>query len=403
VTLPRATPAPTAAPGPGTTAKYAIPTFVVTVPARTGSTRRRKPAFISSATQSIAIALTADALGINPSTLNGNPAITNISGAACSSGCTVNGPPSPAGSDTFTITTYDGSGATGNALDSNSVTFTIVSGVNNSVAVTLNGIPASLAIGGIPAHVAGAPFTFFFGPVAPGGVIVTVADADGEVISGTYANPVTLTDSDTNGGQGTTLNLSGECPPEVIGHPFGSPTSQILTASSQNAEFCSGGIAENPVTITASAAGAPSASATYAPILNAPVYTVGSGTPASVVVGNPPVVELDATSGTGSTGSATYTEHGWTDDPYDQQLTSAGPIACGLGSGDFFTIGGAYSPAGTVFTITAISAPAVGACTAFIEDQLTLNPTESSAVLNTSYTTSSFSVNRRGSGHHGVP
>src|SRR5208283_6168143 len=86
----------------------------------------------------------------------------------------------------------------GNALDQGTVTFTPAAGQNNPVGVTLNGIPYTIAVGGVPAK-------FNAGTAAQSAPLaVTVADHFGETISGTYANPVRIADPDA-APNGTTL------------------------------------------------------------------------------------------------------------------------------------------------------------------------------------------------------
>ncbi len=383
------TPAPTASPSaaPG----YLRPTFRITVPLA-GSAGGKTPARIASATQSITITLTADEQGLDPLTIPGNPASTDISGATCSSGCTVQGPLSPIGLNDYTITTHLGTGGSGAALDTWSGQFTILQGVANDETATLLGIPASISFATLPAaYAAGAKNGTLFGAI---GVAIQAKDAHGDVILGDYATPITVSDPDTNG-DGTQVNGSG-CPGSYpTGNPAVAPTSRILTASNSSSYFCYGGIAENRVTLTASA-GAITATQDFFPVLNAPAYTIGSGTPSSVVVGSsPPDVQLFATSGLGSTASVTYTEAGWTDAPYDQTLFAAGNGVCTVG-GPFFIFATAtpvYDVTGTIVTIALISGPTPGACPVPISDHVNDNPHPTSAVLNASYSTTGFGIN----------
>ncbi len=394
-TPPGSVPTPTPTPsGTGPASKYATPTFKITIPAPTGAATRRKPQFISSATQSITITLTADSAGTNPTTLAGNPATTNITFAVCSGGCTVNGPTSPAGSDSYTLTTYDAPNGTGNALDTNSGTFTIVSGADNTETITLNGIPAHITFGAVPNTFAAGTLNSTL--IGNGGVAVTVADADGETITGTYANPVTISDPDTNGDGTTLLLASSSCPAPPAGNPASSPTQLTLTASTSAINFCYGGVAENPVTLIASAPGAPAGPSTFTPTLFAPVYVAGSGTPPSVVIGsNPPDIQLYATSGTGSTGSVNYSESGWTSAPYNQGLNAYANLVCSSGTSfsNYATVSSSPASGATTITVTATSSPTAGACPLTLWDGLTSGLT--TTVLDSSYTTSGFTVDGR--------
>jgi hypothetical protein len=378
--------------GTGTSSNYVTPTFKITIPPRSGSAIAKSPAFVSSGTQSVTITLTADSIGVNPTTLVGNPATTTVSGTTCGTGCTVNGPPSPVGSDSYTITTFDTSA---HALNTNSGTYTIAEGVNNAETITLNGIPASIAINGLPATNA---FTAGSSNVAT--MTVTVADADGETITGTYQNAVTVTDPDTNS-DGSSVT-TGTCRTSTTPSATVTQTSATFTSSTSSANFCYLGLGENPLTLTSSAAGVSGGSAgtaAFQPQLSAPAFVAGSGTPASIVVGSaPPDVQLNATSGTGSTGSANYIELGWTNAPYNQTLiAAAGTCSIGGPFSTYATIGRASVTPGTTtgatqFTMTAIGSPAAGACPTTIGDGLSANSTDVNATLDSSYTISSFSI-----------
>jgi hypothetical protein len=396
---PTASPAPT--PTPTAPASNDIkPTFHLKIPARTSSRAGRKPEFVSSATLSVVITLTADSLSIDPTTLAGNPATTNVNGATginCTSGCTVSGPPSPLGADTYTITTFDAAGGGGSALDTLvGAQYTISQGVANSESATLLGIPGSISIGAFPATPAGSNTSFTLGD--GGTVAVTVADADGETITGQYENPVTIVDPDMNG-DGTYVEGS-TCPTYPTGNTTTSgPTSATLTSDTSEVTLCYGGIGENPVTITGKSSSAISGTSKFSPALNAPFYVPGSGTPASVVVGSsPPDVQLVATSGVGSTGTASYSESGWTGAPYDQKLIAGPGGACTSGTSfaSYATItAGALVSGATPFTVSTIASPTAGACPEAIGDGLTSNASDGTAALDTSYTTSGFTVNGR--------
>ena len=392
-TPPASAPVPTpTASGPGTASKYAAPSFRITVPAASGSSTRRKPQFISSATQSITIVLTADSAGVDSATLAGNPATTNISAASCAGGCTVNGPTSPPGNDTYTLTTYDQANGAGNALDSATGTFTIVSGITNTETITLNGIPAHITFAALPTYNAGTPGNT---PVGASGVAVAVTNADGEAITGNYANPVTIADPDTNG-DGTSLQSSTPCPAPPVGNPPVAPTQLNLTSSTSSIVFCYGGIAEPAVTLLATASGVLPAPSNFTPQLSAPAYVAGSGTPVGVVVGaNPPDIELYATSGTGSSGSVNYSEVGWTNAPYNQSLGAYANLPCTSGTSfsNYATISTSPAAGATTITATAIGSPTAGACPLTLWDGLPNGIT--STTFDTSYTTSGFSVNGR--------
>jgi hypothetical protein len=405
--VPNPTAAPTATPSPTPTAtatpvgtsKYAKPAFHLTIPKRVKIVRGRAPQFISSGTLSISIQLTADTFGIPPNSIHGNPAITNVNGAtgiSCSSGCTVYGPPSPVGTDTFTITTYDAAGGTGNALDTVAgAQFTINEGTTNNESTTLFGIPASITIGTLPAATADTAQSVPIGSPTSAPIAITALDADGETITGTYANAITVSDPDTNG-DGTSLQTS-VCPAYPTGNPSTSPTSISLKDDSQLAFFCYGGVAENPVKLTATAAGATTATAKFQPTLLAPVYYPNSASGA-VATTNPPNIELTAATGSGSTATISFSEGGWTDAPYNQQLSSDstdGTCSQGGPFSSYATITNVPDPSNvaTQYTVTAISSPTPGDCGVFIGDGLTSNGSDAFITMDISYTTSSIVVN----------
>jgi hypothetical protein len=300
--------------------------------------------------------------------------------------------------DTYSVTTYDAASAGGNALDTNTTQITILQGVANSGTVTLQGIPAAIQFGGSASFTADTVSSQTIGGPTSGGITVKALDADNQTITGTYANPITVSDPDTNG-DGT--SIAATCPASVTAdNPTQSATSAMLVSDSSTTTLCYEGIAENPVTLGASATGAAPGSLTVKPTLNAPAYVAGSGTPTTVVVGSsPPDVQLIATSGLGSTGSANFSEAGWTDAPYSQQLTAAAPLgSCTKGSSfaSYATVATSSTSSATTFTVTAItSTPAASQCPLTIIDGLNANSTDGSATLATSYTSSSIGVNNK--------
>ena len=317
------------------------------------SATTRKPQYVGLGAQSVSITLNTVNGGAPPNglTLTVTSAITP---ASCP--CSVNGPLVPPGSDNFTFTTFDGTGGSGNVVASSTGTYAIAAGVaNTGNAVTLQGVPKTLAIGAVQNGTAGTAFS------APFAFTVTAKDADGNPIGGTYANAVTLTDSDASGA--TTVATSGNDSP---------PAGEVLSAG-DNATLYYTGLAIAPVTLTASAPGATNGTATFAPVLSPIVYS-------GPLNGATPELDLYATSGTGSTGSFTASELGLTNAPYNRSL-SAGTSGCG----SIATI----SPAsGTSFTFTAVGSPSAGSCTITVTNGLG----QSKAVTGT-YTTSGFGVN----------
>jgi len=362
--------APTAAPTTAPSAGYVTPKFTIVVPAAApASVRgRRAPQFVSTGTQSITITITNPPAGLTPTSVT-----TNISGASCAGGCTVNGPPSPPGqNDQFSLTTFDAPGGVGNPLDTGQASLVPVVGQANSASVTMQGIPASIVLQNPASLIAGTA-----GQSEP--FIVTVKDHAGETITGTYANPVTITDPDSDHINGTSLNAT-------IVFPLGAAAT--LLASTDTLSLVYNGLAENPVTFTSSAGGVsgPSAgTATFTPTLQ-PVSWVSG--PTSLAAGSPKGIDLftsDSTSNVGYTGTESYSEPGFTNAPYNKQLGVTGASACAA----FATLAtGPNSAGATPFTATSIASPVAGLCTLTVTDNLTDQPNTLPTFVVT-YTTSS--------------
>jgi hypothetical protein len=393
---------------------FVTPQFTIVVPSsgKSSSSVGRTPNYVSSGTLSVQITLTADSNGVPPGSISGNPATTVIAANSCNSGCTVNGPPSPPGTDSFLIVTYDNnvpaSGHPLNAAQLNGVT--ISAGVNNPQSVTLGAIPKTLSISGVPtgggaltAGTASQTATVSVVAVDAAGVTIPTGhtpavfyvDATGAAIN------VTLSDPDTG--------LHGSC--VVNTGPStcttGAATSVTFPGPDQTRVLAYDGLAENPVTLTASASTATNGTASFQPALNAPVFNGAQATPSPATAqSGSPEIDLFATSGIGSTGTEYFTESGWTNSPYNHALTFANTGACTSGAGlattmaDIATISaGANSTTnGTPFTATTNTGagqPKPGSCPSTISDGLSSNTTDGSATLTVTYTTSSISASSK--------
>jgi DNA-binding beta-propeller fold protein YncE len=154
----------------------------------------RQPAYISAATQSAVINVTPPGsttpISGYPVTANLTPTSTGCASTLAGTQCTLALAVLP-GSYLVSLTTYDGLGGSGAVLSAaQSVPFTVVAGTNNTLALTLGGLPASVAI----VSMLGSNFS-----LPPGGtatVSVLGVDADGNIILGAGAPAVTLTSSD---------------------------------------------------------------------------------------------------------------------------------------------------------------------------------------------------------------
>jgi YVTN family beta-propeller protein len=140
--------------------------------------------------------------------------------------------PAPVGLDTFTISTYDAAQASaapatlaGHLLSTATTSTTVVANAANSVSLTLGGVVASLTLGLADAS----PIE---GVVQTISLLVDALDADGHLIigAGSYANPVTLANTDASGA--TTLSTTTITQFGTVTVAYtGAPASATFTAS----------------------------------------------------------------------------------------------------------------------------------------------------------------------------
>lgn len=291
----------------------------------------KRPLYVGSGTQSISFQL----VSVNGTPVSGASTIThaNVTLAACP--CVIAGPNAQVGSDVFALSTYDGQYS--NGVQSGKVISTATSGAVNIVAsttntipLTLNGVIASLTIAA-PTATAGVALA------TPSPLSVVAKDVDGNIIVGTYSTPITLNESDKSGA--TALATAGA----------DSPPPGTLLSSSDTAGLTYTGLAIAPATISASASGATTATAQFAP-----THGITYGGPLN---GTTPEIALTATNGTGS---FTASEAGWTNAPYNHAL-NASASGCA-------TVGATTPASGTAFTVSVASSPAAGTCTLTLTD-----------------------------------
>ncbi|HEY1975828.1 MAG TPA: glycine-rich protein [Candidatus Baltobacteraceae bacterium] len=236
-----------------------------------------------------------------------------------------------AGTYAMNVTTYDAppSGNTfpGSAkvvATAQNVPAKIRAGKLNTIDVSVDGVPASFSITGVPNATAGTAF------VSPQAFTVVAKDAGGATIVGTYGNPVMVSSSDVY--KAATIATSGA----------DSPPAGELMSSSDTAKLNYTGLSIVPATITASATGASNATATFTPSLQ-PINFTGSDTLNASFTG----VDLYATNSTGSSEAFTATEAGWTNAPFSRNIKVNGTCA-------FATVA---PTEGTSFTATIKSNP----------------------------------------------
>ncbi|MHB8357741.1 MAG: hypothetical protein ACYDDQ_13745 [Vulcanimicrobiaceae bacterium] len=181
--------------------------FVINVPQQSASSASRsatsvrtkgvRPQYLSTATQSIVIAIS------GPTTVNETAGLT-VNSSGCTSSlastiCTLTVPGLQAGSYTATLTTYDGytSGtntATGNVLSAaQAIAFTITAGQSNTINISLSGVPASTVVAPVGVITVGNASGGYdlYGQGAHTFVVESL-DADGNIIAGAGAPLFTI-------------------------------------------------------------------------------------------------------------------------------------------------------------------------------------------------------------------
>jgi streptogramin lyase len=211
-------------------------TFTVVVPNGTSPATKRhtlRPRYISPATQSVVISLDGTKLLTMEVDATSSACKSADSARTCSARKAV-----PSGKQTFHVTAYDGLQGTGNVLATGDVSKTLVANTPQAVNISLRGVVASLALSPNNAYPnAGTATTVR--------ITLTAFDADGNAIVGSFGKSIRLADSDTTGTTKlSTTNVSS--------------SSNAIALSYDGAPLTS-------ATLTATAAGVPSASTVFAP------------------------------------------------------------------------------------------------------------------------------------------
>lgn len=159
--------------------------FTIAIPAATP----RGTNYVSPNTQSLTIGVNGAAPSVTQNVTSTSNGCTTSGGAVT---CTVS-VTAPIGSDTFLVTLYSGTNASGSKLASGSVTAAVTS-TPASVPITLDGVVDSVTI-------SLANTVPYAGTAASIPVTVAAKDASGATIisPGNYSPAITLTDSDTSG------------------------------------------------------------------------------------------------------------------------------------------------------------------------------------------------------------
>jgi streptogramin lyase len=162
-------------------------TFSVVVPNPATSAAASRPAYVSSATQSITVTLNGKEIA------TGNVSVTSPSCSSGSSARTCNiAASAPQGSDVFTITAYDQPNGSGNILSSGTLSASVGSSPQTLPVTMMSGSAAKIAL------VIANPYPAA-GSATTTNVSVEAFDIDGSTIIGSYSQPVTVTDQDTSG------------------------------------------------------------------------------------------------------------------------------------------------------------------------------------------------------------
>jgi hypothetical protein len=183
---------------------HTMVTFTIAIPPKTTSSKTR-PAYVSPATQSMTINVLQGSTSVVSETVGLTANSTGCTSSLAGVTCTLQLALSP-GSYTASITTYDSTNGTGNALSTaQDVAFTVTAGQNNLVPISLSGIPASVAVTALTST----------------SVNVVAKDADGNYIVGSGA-PV-YTAAKTSGSAVVTITQPSTSQPNVISFTVPSP------------------------------------------------------------------------------------------------------------------------------------------------------------------------------------
>lgn len=215
----------------------------------------RRPRDFSASTQSVSIAIGSTTLAVADVSATSTLCTAAPAGRTCSIGVTA-----PLGADTFVITAYDQKSGGGSALASGLVQATIATGPVATFDVAVTGKIATLRIALTNAYPpAGTP--------ADTQIVVNGLDADGNVVLGTYANPITLSDADGSGATALSVTSLPSASASAMLHYNGATPSGLATISAS---------LPGAASVSTSFAPAPAYVANY-PLQRGPRFQVGVG------------------------------------------------------------------------------------------------------------------------------
>ena len=285
VPRPAATATSTASQTPGVTTT----TFRLGIPVdANASAHGIKPAFVSPATSGVRIDVYTSPRASNPAAVDSYTYDVSASSNACQTSgttrtCSIVLPVAP-GTYDFVATLYDAapsSGTFANAKElatGTAAATTILQNTANVVSIAVGGLVSSIALGPVRTVAVNTAATSY-------GLAVSAFDADGQAISAgaqdPYADPITLSVSDT-GGNHTTLSRNG-----------GTPSSSVTISQSSDTivvAYDGGGAAGYYATVSATASGAAAAATAGFDSFNATltlVSFVGTTSPQTETVVEP--------------------------------------------------------------------------------------------------------------------
>ena len=296
-------------------------TFTISVPKVTSSSAARTPQYVSPNTGSLRISF----VSVNGSPPSPPIADTIVQLSSGTNGCSTSSSAltctvtlgAPVGSDVFALTIYQSADATGSALATSNLSATITANTANNLSITLGGVVSTITLSPNPMVAAadGSTHTFTLG--------VTAKDASGATIiaPGNYSSAINLAVSgDANGA----IQLSSS---QLTAPPNSGGTNSVTVTYDASKTLTS-------ATITASASGATSATASVNPIVYSPANLnalVVGGSNGTISVSEAGYTGVFTVSGAGSLASV-----------------SCSPVSCAPASaGGTVTVTVAPSSAGT--------------------------------------------------------
>jgi len=216
-------------PNPSVPATAALPQaiarFIISIPAD-----KLRAKYVSTATASVSIKLV------------GNETVPTIVDVTPGQGPYTVNFRANAGRNSFDFNLYDNTGGTGNLLSTTQVGVTLTAGQANVVPITTLGVPASilLQVGSVPSDA-----TPLIGASAAPALSVTVKDAAGKIITGTYNTAITLNSSGVTNGAAVLSTTTVPNDATAVTINYNGATNGVITYSAT-----AGNATSNSVTLT---------------------------------------------------------------------------------------------------------------------------------------------------------